>query len=98
MQPLHGSGQNSETVGRAFLGVLKQELHAEADAEHRLRKLRQLRGESRRTEPPHRIASRADAGQDHPRGCSDLGGIARHARFGPKPLESELERGEIRSA
>ena len=107
-QPMCGTGrpgaatsrstlpEHAEGVGRAFGGSLEQQLHAEADAQHRLPQHRQHLVETGRTQPAHRIAGRADAGQQHARRRGDRRRVGADRRAGAEPLERELQRREVR--
>ena len=79
------AGQQAEPGGALVLvGALEQQLHAEADAEHRHAARRRARAsdlvEAERAQAAHRLRERADAGHDDAVGRADLvvvGGDAR---------------------
>ena len=66
----------------ALLAAVKEELHAEADPEHRLGQLRDEVDELQRTQASHGVRRRAHARQDHSLGRTQLGGVGRQVRRG----------------
>ena len=79
---------------------VEQQLHAEADAEHRLRQLRQ-RPRRGRLRCRRCMASRggADAGQDDTRGArGSRSASVVTSRARAEPLQRELQRGEVGAA
>ena len=65
------SGNDAEAVGGAFLGAIEQQLHAEADAEHRLLAASASACRAPRCAGAPWRLRRAHAGQDHARRALD---------------------------
>jgi hypothetical protein len=78
--------------------MLKQELHPQANPQHRLRELRQQGGYPRVTQALHGIRRGADTWKNNSPGRGDLSRIRGHMRTRAKSLERELQRRQVGAA
>ena len=98
LQAPDGVGEYAETIRIAFFRALEQQLHPEADAQHRLSQRRQQLGDVVVAQAGHGVRGRSDAGQDDTRRGFDFSGVGRYVGFRTESLERELQRGEIGAA
>src|SRR6185437_2897863 len=98
LQQPRGARNNTEALRHPLRRALEQQLHPEADAEHRLAQGRQQLREPGALQPLHRICRRSHAGQQDAGGGCYHACIGAHDGLGAQPLERELQRGEIGAA
>ena len=84
---LHAAGNDAQALGGAFLGMLIQQLHAQADAQHRLAQSPQAPVEAGALQTHHGASGGADTRQDHATRGADFGRIAADPRRGAQPLQ-----------
>ena len=95
LQPPHGTGQQAQAGDVAFLRAFIQQLHAQADAQQRHRQRAQGFHQALRVQPAHRLGRGTHAGQDHPVGRLQAGGIGHHLRLHAQPLQRVADRAEV---
>ena len=91
------AGDYAQAVDIIFFGSLGQQLHAQADAEHRLFECANNVDQPPIAQSLHGVGGRADTGQDHPVGPLDLGSVGRQGSGTSQPLAGIEQGRDIRA-
>src|SRR3954471_15071682 len=97
-EPADAARDEAEAGTILLLAGLEQDLHPEADAEHRLGEAADHRLEAAGAELRHRVAPGADAGEDDLVGARDGARVRRDERRKAEPSERDGARADIAAA